>query len=463
MITHSKLLDELFLPFDSKGSYKNFPLLIEEFTRINEERIRNEIKEYLEEMDRIFRYSPKRIEKYYVKDTLRRTIITMYGEISYLRTIYTSRFDGKRYCYVDDKLGIEKHIRYTNDVASYVYEAYADENSMIKVGNEIGNLIHSKFSLDDNRSYCIPRQTIYSLIKRVKELRVNPKEEKRKVKDLYILLDEKYISQNFKGKNEAFKDNLMAKSAMFVEGLDTSNPKRHKYVDPYYFSIFYEYMEDGLMDIINKRYDTEYLKTINVMGDGAAWIKRVGDRDLKYPGVKTKFYIDKFHVFQYLWKIAKNKETYSILTSYIYADDYQNLEIALNALKNESNETKIKYILSNYRFIRRTLKLKKMNCAMEQVISHHIASEFTSVPKAYSKNNLNRYLSIRDNYRNKENMKLIFLEGLEDKDLETDKTIINKEKLNFSMFESNYDKDTYYGSRYTFYQNGFRNKKMYSY
>ena len=42
---------------------------------------------------------------------------------------------------------------------------------------------------------------------------------------------------------------------------------------------------------------------------------------------------------------------------------------------------------------------------MEQSISHHIHSEFDNVPKVYGDNNLNRYCSYRDNYRNKENMK----------------------------------------------------------
>ena len=55
---------------------------------------------------------------------------------------------------------------------SYVAEAYADENSMIKIGNEVGNLIHAKFSLKDNRDYAIPRQTVYNLMKRSKEIRI---------------------------------------------------------------------------------------------------------------------------------------------------------------------------------------------------------------------------------------------------------------------------------------------------
>ena len=58
------------------------------------------------------------------------------------------------------------------------------------------------------------------------------------------------------------------------------------------------------------------------------------------------------------------------------------------------------------------LNLKHMNCAAEQVISHHIASIFTSVPKAYSIENINRYLSMRDNLRNGENLKKLYLLGV---------------------------------------------------
>ena len=73
------------------------------------------------------------------------------------------------YCYVDEKLGISKYIRYTNDVACYAAEAYSDENSMIKIGKELGNIIHAKFSLKDNREYAIPRQTICNLMKKPKK------------------------------------------------------------------------------------------------------------------------------------------------------------------------------------------------------------------------------------------------------------------------------------------------------
>ena len=142
----------------------------------------NEVKEHIQ----------KFFQRYYVAYTGPRTIVTMYGEITYTRTLYKDRLDGSYYCYVDEKMGISKYIRYTNDVACYAAEAYADENSMSKIGIEIGNLIHAKFSLKDNRDYAIPRQTIYNLMKRSKEIRIEPISEKKVIDDIYILTDEKY-------------------------------------------------------------------------------------------------------------------------------------------------------------------------------------------------------------------------------------------------------------------------------
>ena len=73
---------------------------------------------------------------------------------------------------------------------------------------------------------------------------------------------------------------------------------------------------------------------------------------------------------------------------------------------------------------------------MEQVISHHIASEFSGVPKAYSPLNINTYLSQRDNYRSDYNMKAIFsiANDLDDGDIK----IINKDKLDLSIFNPTY-------------------------
>ena len=115
----------------------------------------------------------------------------MFGEISYYRTVYTDKDTNERYIYVDRKLHIDPYIRYTDDVRAYAYEAYADENSMIKVGKELGNLIHSKFALNRNDDHSISRQTIYNFLN-IKPAHYVSK-TKRKRKRIFLLLDEKFI------------------------------------------------------------------------------------------------------------------------------------------------------------------------------------------------------------------------------------------------------------------------------
>ena len=431
MIPQTDLIKELLLPTNSSYSPKNFVKYIEDTSLHWESKVKESIKEFLEEMDLRFKNSPNRKQRYYVANTGKRTIICMYGEITFVRTLYKDRLDGSYYCYVDEKLGIPKYIRYTNDVACYAAEAYSDENSMEKIGIEIGNLIYSKFSLKDNRDYAIPRQTIYNLMKRSKEIRIKPLTIKKIIDDIYILVDEKYLPGH--------KDNpsQMIKSALIVEGLDKTDSKRHKYINPQYLSLYKsENFANDILTYLNDRYDLEKLKHIHVLGDGANWIKATAT-ELKCPNTEVTQYLCKFHFSQGLWRIFKDKPLYSIALNYIYHNDKENLYELYKAVeKTDSTIKNIDYIKNNYDLIQNTVHLKDMNCAMEQAISHHIHSQFDNVPKVYGENNLNRYCSYRDNYRNNENIKELFITALEDTSKDTDKTIIHKALLNLKHFDN---------------------------
>lgn len=423
MIAQSELIKYLSLPINSVGDSLTFPKLVEDIASNTRNKLREDFKAYLEEMDYKFRYSKDRTSRYYVANTSNRTIITMLGEITYKRTLYRSRDDKSYYCYVDEKLGIGKYYRYTNDVAALACECYANENSMIKVGEELGDRIHSSFSLEDTRAYALPRQTVFNLLKRSKEIRTKPQEEKKKVTDLYVLMDEKYIGND-----------LMLKSSLVVEGLDVSNKKRHSYMNKSYYSSYNKDFASNLIEHINNRYDLDSLKAIHVLADGGTWIKNVSD-ELKFPNVSNTKYLCRFHFHKALWRISKDKEIYDKLINYLYNNDKDNLYELMKSIENDKNINDIKYIKNNYKEIQNTIHLKGMNCAMEQAISHHIASQFSNVPKAYSPSNINRYLSYRDNYRNGENMKQLFLKSLNDKNDNNDVAIVNKETLNFSMFD----------------------------
>ena len=448
-------LKDMLLPQASKGDALAWPRLIESMCKKTEEEIRNQLVEYLEEMDRKFRYSKDRLNKYYVKNTRKRTLITMYGEITFRRTQYINLSTKKPYCYIDDKLGIDSRIRYTNDVAAYCFEAYADENSMIKVGKEVGNLIHAKFSLDKNDDYAIPRQTVQRMLKRVKATYIKPLQEKKRVEDIYILMDEKYLpDHNDPNKPGSKKKKKMTKVAMIVEGLDTSN-KRHKYLGVSFCSLYKGDFSLRLLEHLNDRYDLEYLKHIHVLADGGTWRKTVSD-EIGVPNAKLRKYLCKFHFHQALNRIFPIKDIYDLAIDYIYHDKQEDLyelfnatlksvkeELNINTKEDEESSSRytnlknnINYIKNNYSEIMNMISLENMNCAMEQCISHHICSEFSNVPKVYSGDNLNLYLSMRDNYRNKENIKMIYLLGLNDADSDSECTYINKKIMDFSIVEN---------------------------
>ena len=448
-------LKDMLLPQASKGDALAWPRLIESMCKKTEEEIRNQLVEYLEEMDRKFRYSEDRLNKYYVKNTRKRTLITMYGEITFRRTQYINLSTKKPYCYVDDKLGIDSRIRYTNDVAAYCFEAYADENSMIKVGKEVGNLIHAKFSLDKNDDYAIPRQTVQRMLKRVKATYIKPLQEKKRVEDIYILMDEKYLpDHNDPNKPGSKKKKKMTKVAMVVEGLYTSN-KRHKYLGVSFCSLYKGDFSLRLLEHLNDRYDLEYLKHIHVLADGGTWIKTVSD-EIGVPNAKLRKYLCKFHFHQALNRIFPIKDIYDLAIDYIYHDKQEDLyelfnatlksvkeELNINTKEDEESSSRytnlknnINYIKNNYSEIMNMISLENMNCAMEQCISHHICSEFSNVPKVYSGDNLNLYLSMRDNYRNKENIKMIYLLALNDADSDSECTYINKKIMDFSIVEN---------------------------
>jgi len=429
MLPQTELVKQLLLPINGAYSPINFVKLIEDLCLNYESQIRNDIKGFLEEMDTRFRDKPGRKNRYYVAYTGKRTIICMYGEITYTRTLYKDRVDGSYYCYVDEKLGIGKYYRYTNDVACSAIEAYANENSMISVGVEIGNQIYGKFSLKDNRDYALPRQTIYNLMKRAKEIRINPTSEKKLVNDIYVLIDEKYLPSH---RNET---NHMVKSALIVEGLDKSNEARHKYINPQYLSLYKtDNFGEEILNYLDLHYDLDHLKHIHVLGDGANWIKSTS-KELKCSNTKLTQYLCKFHFSQDLWRLFTNKPLYSKAIDYLCHNDKEDLYKLFDSVKDESKTTYINYIKNNYDLIQNSIHLKDMNCAMEQAIAHHIHSQFDNVPKVYSSNNLNRYLSYRDNYANKENMKQLFILALYDKDKSTDKTIINKQTISTKHFD----------------------------
>ena len=435
----SKFLEISTIP----GSTYDCLSFIEIISRECEKFIRNLIVKLIETADLEFRNSIGRSKRYYVKQTRPRTIVCMFGAITFIRTEYTDRLDDSSYVYIDSKLHLESRQRYWHDVRARVISTYADSKSMIEVGRNIGDIIESKYHNGNPNDFMIPRQTIQKILKETKEIRILSS-EKSEIDILNILMDEKWIPGQHNEDENRENKSLMSKSSLIFEDYlkaDKSPTKRPMYDNTTYYSSYNKDFSSELLELLDSKYDLSKVKQINIMSDGASWINTVAE-DLKLPGVTVYKGLCPYHTGKSLDKITRDDNIYDKAYEYLLNKDLKNFDELIKAIKKENpnKETTIdesaKYLKNHVDEIITIKKIIKLPCAMEQVISHHLASEFTCVAKAYSPKNINYYLSIRDAFRNNYNLKLIYAKANDLKKEDEDVIKINKNELDLSFFDN---------------------------
>jgi len=451
----SNKINELVSPIIFKSSALNYGEYISSLGYYIHSRARDIIKETLEEMDDYFFKLKGRSNKYYSKGYRKREIITLFGHIIYYRHEYIDLNTGKPFIYVDEKIGLHRRDRYDPTICAKLYERYSYTNSMIKVGKDIGLDLNTVFNLDENRLLeAIPRQTVWKILHRFKtiELPIKPLDTPNV---LYVMADEKYIPSQY---NDSKK--LMTKEIIVHEGIKTiykilnkqtgETYTRNKLINPRRF-ISYDYNKlfDLVNDYINEVYDTDKINKVYLMGDGGTWIES-GLNELKGYSYKTSYGLDKFHYCLAINTISKDENIKALLYDYSINTRKKDFETLVQSIisndysRKETIIEKSSYIISHLKQIKTMYKDIKIGCAMEQAISHDIMSEFTSVPKAYSKKWLPFYLNLRENYLNGYDLRKAYLAAL-DKTTYTSKEneVRLKEHLNTSFFDSQIKEETY--------------------
>lgn len=193
-------------------SIRNYSDTIETIGLMTQELARKLLIKVIEEMDTAYRESSLRKRYYYVKTTRERTLITMFGKITYKRTIYQDKTTGKTFTYVDRKLGLPRYDRYDPTVKAKVIELFADHNSMIRVGEILGEQIFSSFSTKPERkNFNLSRQTVHNIVKRSLIIKPTHTMTKHTPEVLYVMADEKYIPLQ----NEATKSAFVRHGVIF--------------------------------------------------------------------------------------------------------------------------------------------------------------------------------------------------------------------------------------------------------
>jgi len=168
-----------------------------------------------ETMDKSFSMSLNRKKNYDIKSHHPRTIMTVFGEITYNRTFYISKLNGKNYCHVDRILGLHKHDYFDPYLKSLIID-YSSNNSMPKTAKYINDLIGNRIKVKSSFNY-VSRQTVRNII--MSSNLSNPEIVELNTPDnLYIIADEKWIHTQ----NNDNKD-VMEKSVVVFEDIKNKN------------------------------------------------------------------------------------------------------------------------------------------------------------------------------------------------------------------------------------------------
>lgn len=426
------------IKMNSINNVFNYFNMIKSFDEIVNKSIILVIKSYLEQLDYNYTNSIERKNKYHIKDYCSRTILTIFGEITFRRHFFKSKLNGKSFCYVDRQLGLNKYEYFDPYIRSLIIEK-ASLDSISKACREINELIGNRVFLNNKFSF-LSRQSARNII-----LKSLLSEESGKELDtpeeLYVIADEKWISTQAKKDGSKHKKNdhdkkVMVKSIVVFDGYNVVGKRRYLN-NKKVFASYDENITTQSLDYISNVYDVNKIKRIFVMGDGAKWIKTL-PQYYKFTSKTEVYYcLDKFHFKQALHHLAMNSNYEKYLLNYILSNNKEAFDKLVTFIKNDNPKRedtinkKYDYIIKNWKDIQ-NLYMYKMSCPMESQISHNIAALTSSRPKGYSYKMLKIILNLRLKYINKQNIKNLYLNNFNSSEIKN----ITIEHLNMDIFNN---------------------------
>ena len=423
---------ELALSHSNDFSINNYINLLSSLEQELNKFIKDAFIMFIKELDNNYKHSLERKRKYHVKSYSPRTILTVFGEITFFRTFYKSKLNSKCFCYVDRFLGLQKYDYFDPYIKAEVL-VFVSDNNYSKTAKHINSLIGNRISLNNKTSF-MSRQSVRNIILSSKWAK--PKYQKLKdVNELYIIGDEKWIPTQNNGGKKVMQKSIVIFDDFIIEG------KRKYLKHKMTFSGRNDDFIYEAIEYIEYAYNLSNIKTFYIMGDGAKWIDNLKNHFNINKNIEIITGLDHFHFKEYLWRIYPAKDVYQALLEMIISNDKNDFVrltdeiIDSNIDRKEKIEQYRKYILSHWDSIINLYKYS-LSCPMESQISHTFAAYFTSRPKGYNKEMINKLIELRLLYKNGFNIKELYLNNLNEEKIIN----LNEKELDFSIFNK---KDTY--------------------
>ena len=398
----------------------------------------NFISKYYELIDMDFRNSKERRTNYVInKSNVPRTLITIFGTFTFYRTLYQHKITGEYYFYVDDVCEIDAYKNYDPLVRALLVQdsvltnpSHTSNFSSLSSLNLLGML---------KRQLSIPKQTIYKMKQETKIRKIAYEEIEAPNQVLYVMVDEKWIHEQDRTKPNQ-KKWIMGKCFVLFTGIKRKG-KRSRLVGKHIFMTTSNEPWKELMKEADKIYNFEEINTINLLSDAGSWILS-GAYELKlYSNNKLIINTCEFHVKQKITRSTSDKELRIKIADIIYKNEDKNAFIEemnklIESKEKESRKQKIteykNYILKHWKGI---INMKNSLCksSMESHIQHCMASAFSSVPKGYSRKNIETYMKLQEMFLNGVSIFEYYLDTYNSDD---NYEFNNEKEVNYSLFES---------------------------
>ena len=344
---------------------------------------------FLNYIDDKFKKSKARKEKYSIKETTQRTLITSMGYITVNSTAYYDKETKERFVLLREILHLKPYQRLTNEAEYQLIKYAMNENMSQAAKHALRNIIISRSTV--SKKLKVLDGSIEEIITKSNNQPLT----------LYIEMDEIHANLQHGG-------NHICPCAIVHEGYEEDFVKRKKLKNIHYFAssnLSYDGLWEVVYDYVDKKYDIDKFKYIFVSGDGASGIK-----DYKNCFPNAIFVLDKYHYqHKHLYYIFKDN---TLLKQ--YADEYLRNDMIdeFKQLVNsqiekypEQKDQMIKhmnYILNNLQGV---LNQKdedyKVHCSMEGHVNQAFARHITSSPYGFSERGLENKLKLLVYHANK--------------------------------------------------------------
>lgn len=418
------------------------------------------IKQSIEFIDTTYRDSEERIIYYNINTRYdERSIMTIFGELIFKRTYYEDKNRENHFYLIDSLFNFPKYSRYDDSTKAIALDLAIKTNQ--KKGGEIyGNSVNP---FSENNKYSVCRQTIYKWLKNWNTpiVEYEPKETED---ILYLMIDEKYIheqqhidekdtsetkstkeikdevtKQNTKEKKK--KHHIMSKCFVaFTGSSKVGNDKNRRQLNnKFIFLTASKKPWIEFINVISKIYDFKKIKIIKTLSDAGTWIT-AGFNELKlYENNKVLNCLCDFHVQQTIHRITKNDDYRIKLKEYAIEGNKKGFLDLIEIIKEDKDENRKNKIDKYTNYIVKRLKwiknMRESDCksSMESHISHNVANYFSSRPKAYSSNTIEKLLKLNEYHANGIDISKLFLQSCRNEIVEK----YTENSINLSAFENN--------------------------